>query len=35
MANYDKNRDEKLKYDINRESARISAWPSGKIDKYK
>ena len=35
MANYDKNRDEKLKYDINRESARISALPSGKIDKYK
>ena len=27
-------RDEKLLFDINRESAKISALPSGKIDKY-
>ena len=27
-------RDEKLKYDINREAAKISAWSSGKIHKY-
>ena len=27
-------RDEKLQYDINRESAKISALSSGKIDKY-
>ena len=27
-------RDEKLQYDINREAAKISALPSGKIDKY-
>ena len=27
-------RDEKLQYDTNRESAKISALPSGKIDKY-
>ena len=26
--------DEKLKYDINREAAKISAFSSGKIDKY-
>ena len=26
--------DEKLQYDINRETAKISAWSSGKIDKY-
>ena len=25
-------RDEKLKYDINREAAKISAWSSGKIN---
>ena len=30
----DKIRDEKLQYDINRETARISALSSGKIDKY-
>ena len=30
----DKNRDEKLQYDINREAAKISALLSGKIDKY-
>ena len=33
MTNDDKIRDEKLKYDINREAAKISAW-SGKIDEY-
>ena len=27
-------RDEKLQYDINRETAKISALSSGKIDKY-
>ena len=27
-------RDEKLQYDINREAAKISALPSGKIHKY-
>ena len=26
-------RDEKLQYDINRETAKISAWPSDKINK--
>ena len=30
----DKIRDEKLKYDIKREAAKISALSSGKIDKY-
>ena len=30
----DKNRDEKLQYDINRKIANISALSSGKIDKY-
>ena len=30
----DKTRDEKLKYDINREAAKISELSSGKIDKY-
>ena len=30
----DKNRDEKLQYDINKEAAKISALSSGKIDKY-
>ena len=30
----DKIRDEKLQYDINRESAKISILSSGKIDKY-
>ena len=29
-----KTRDEKLQYDINREAAKTSALPSGKIDKY-
>ena len=28
-------RDEKLQYDINRETAKVSALSSGKIDKYK
>ena len=31
----DKVRNEKLQYDINREAAKILAWSSGKIDKYK
>ena len=30
----DQIRDEKLKYDINKEAAKISALPSGKIGKY-
>ena len=30
----DEIKDEKLKYDINREAANISALSSGKIDKY-
>ena len=30
----DKGIDEKLHYDINREAGKISALPSGKIDKY-
>ena len=30
----DKNKDEKLQYDINREAAKISAISSGKIDKF-
>ena len=30
----DKIRDEKLKYNISREAAKISALSSGKIDKY-
>ena len=30
----DKIRDEKLQYNINREAAKKSALPSGKIDKY-
>ena len=30
----DKTRDENLQYDVNREAAKISAVPSGKIDKY-
>ena len=34
MAIDDRIRDEKLQYDINREAAKISALPSGKIDKY-
>ena len=35
MAIDDKIRVEKLKYDINREAAKILALSSGKIDKYK
>ena len=34
MTIVDKIGDEKLQYDINREAAKISALPSGKIDKY-
>ena len=34
MTTDDKIRDEKLKDDINREAAKISALSSGKIDKY-
>ena len=34
MTTDDKIRDEKLKYDINREAAKISALSFGKIDKY-
>ena len=34
MAINDQIRDEKLQYDIYRESAKISAWSSGKIQKY-
>ena len=34
MAIDDKIKDEKLQYDIKREAAKISALPSGKIDKY-
>ena len=34
MTIEDQIRDEKLQYDINRESAKISALSSGKIDKY-
>ena len=30
----DKIRDEKLQYDINREAVKLSALPSGNIDKY-
>ena len=30
----DKIKEEKLQYDINREAAKISALPFGKIDKY-
>ena len=33
MTTDDKIRDEKLKYDINREAAKVSAISSGKIDK--
>ena len=33
MKIYDKIKDEKLQYDINREAAKISALSSGKIDK--
>ena len=34
MATEDKIKDEKLQYDIIRETAKISALSSGKIDKY-
>ena len=34
MTIEDQIKDEKLQYDINREAAKISALPSGKIDKY-
>ena len=34
MTINDQIRDEKLQYGINREAAKISAWSSGKIDKY-
>ena len=34
MITDDKIRDEKLRYDINREAAKISALSSGKLDKY-
>ena len=34
MTTDDKIRNEKLQYDINREATKISALPSGKIDKY-
>ena len=34
MTTEDKIKDEKLRYDINREAAKISALSSGKIDKY-
>ena len=34
MTNDDKIRDEKPKYDINREAAKMSALSSGKIDEY-
>ena len=30
----DQIRDEKIQYDINRESAKISTWSLSKIDKY-
>ena len=35
MKIYDKVRGEKLKHDINRKVAKVSALSSGKIDKYK
>ena len=34
MAFDDKSKDKKLKYDISREAAKISALSSGRIDKY-
>ena len=34
MTTDDKIKDEKLKYDFNREAANISALSSGKTDKY-
>ena len=35
MAIDDQIKDEKLEHNINKEAAKISAFPSGKIDKYK
>ena len=35
MTIYDKIRDEQLQYNIHRKAAKISAWSSSKIDKYK
>ena len=35
MTIRDKIRDKKLHYDNNREAAKVSALPSGKINKYK
>ena len=34
MTIKDKIKDEKLQYDVNRDSAKISALSSGKVDKY-
>ena len=34
MTNDDKIRDEKFQYDIKREAGKISAFSSGKVDKY-
>ena len=34
MTIEDQTKDEKLQYDINREAAKISAFSSGKLDKY-
>ena len=34
MTNNDKNRNEKLQHDINKEALKISTLSSGKIDKY-
>ena len=34
MKTDDKIRDEKLQYNTNREVTKMSAWSSGKIDKY-
>ena len=34
MTIEDQIKDEKLQYDINREAAKVSAFSSGKIDKY-
>ena len=34
MTIEDQIKDEKLQYDINREAAKISALPSGKLDRY-
>ena len=34
MTTDDQIRDEKLQYHINREATKISAWSSGKMDKY-